>query len=149
MLASTHIIAGGSSGKPYGRKSCRHGRYSCLCHPAGYRYGQQLFGRRVPIIPQLLKHRGVTHSLLMLVIEHGLTNHYFGPDWAPLLYPWLGLPHYPGHVQSCRSAALLAPQPESGYAPNKNRQYMGVRTGSTHCQCRYQNKYIAMAKCRK
>ncbi|HHW54133.1 MAG: metal-dependent hydrolase [bacterium] len=88
MLASTHIIAG------VALASLMEGNLAAMAVTAVFAIlpdidtANSFFGRRVPIIPQLLKHRGVTHSLLMLVIEHGLTNHYFGPDWA--LYCTLG-----------------------------------------------------------
>ncbi len=40
------------------------------------------FGRRIPVIPLLLKHRGITHSLLMLLVVYALTDHYFGAAWT-------------------------------------------------------------------
>lgn len=39
-------------------------------------------GHRTPVIPLLLRHRGVTHSLLMLVIVYMLVNYHFGSTWA-------------------------------------------------------------------
>lgn len=59
-----------------------------------------LVGRRIPILPRLLKHRGVTHSLLFAIVcwgvypplGAGVALHLFldvlNPAGIALLWPW-------------------------------------------------------------
>lgn len=61
---------------------------------------ESLVGRRVPILPRLLKHRGVTHSLLFAVICYGIYPalgagvllhmilDIFNPAGVGLFWPW-------------------------------------------------------------
>ena len=46
------------------------------------------FGRRIPVIPLLLKHRGITPFTLMLLVVYALTDH----TWRCLTFivPWAG-----------------------------------------------------------
>lgn len=66
-----------------------------------------MIGRRIPILPRLLKHRGVTHSLLlalaMLPLNKGLTAgclihlvlDMMNPEGVPLLWPIQHMCHVP------------------------------------------------------
>lgn len=88
MRASTHFVAGYVLATAIGGNQTA-ALISGLCAILpDIDYPYSTTGRKTPVLPHLLKHRGITHSLFMNVLIYMLVNFYVGNSCA--LYCGIG-----------------------------------------------------------
>jgi len=88
MMAVTHFIAGAAIANAFGAEPIVQVAAGVWALLPDMDIPSSMVGRKVPVVPLLLKHRGPTHSLVSVAFIYLAVSHFLGQYWA--IYTALG-----------------------------------------------------------
>lgn len=88
MLGVTHFIAGAAAASALGADPIAQVAAGVCALMPDIDIASSTIGKRVPIIPWLLRHRGPTHSIMLVAAIYFAVIHFVGQNWA--FYATLG-----------------------------------------------------------